>query len=655
MNWVPTDFMLPAAFLLSLLLGVIVLMYLLRLRRTRRVISSIYLWKRMVRDVEANTPWQRLRKSWLLFLQLLFLIFLIISIARPYKLVEGFGGKAAVLIIDSSASMAAVDVKPDRLGVAKSQAREIVERLPEDARVTVIAAGSRAQILIASSTDRRQAAQAIRSIQITHGESDLAIALQLAFAIAARQPDTRVFILSDGNAQLPEQIASSGIVEYLPIGIRDKNQAINLLSLQPTSRTLQLSAFIQVENYSDTPAERRLAIYADGNMIDVYDLNIASGQVQAVLADNIPSETRLVEARLLDAPQVDDDLDLDDRALVINRQAGVSNITLITPGNIFLETALALLPGYQLTTINTTNVAAPGNQLVEIIDAELTVIDRSIPPTMTIPSGNILFISPEVSNEFFVISGVISEPIPYPSEYGSLILENVLLDDVHILDSARIPLPEWAEAVIITNDGQDEYPLLFTGERENRRIAVLCFSLFRSDLPLQVAYPVLMSNLVGWLAPRDGGEVPVQVAPGELVKFAVPPDQTGGKAISIKLPDGTFVTPTVEDGAVLFSDTHALGIYQIYLDNDLYTDFVVNFLSPLESDLRPAENLNISGIINSQTTPEAHVYRRESWRVWVIIALILLVTEWFLYHRPVILFLTKRFQTVRLLSKKESI
>ena len=61
------NFLAPAGFALGLLLPVIVALYLLKLRRTEHEVSSIYLWRRMVRDVEANAPWQKLRPNLLLF------------------------------------------------------------------------------------------------------------------------------------------------------------------------------------------------------------------------------------------------------------------------------------------------------------------------------------------------------------------------------------------------------------------------------------------------------------------------------------------------------------------------------------------------------------------------------------------------------------
>ncbi|HIC88344.1 MAG TPA: VWA domain-containing protein, partial [Anaerolineae bacterium] len=136
------SFLLPTAFILTALVPVIIAMYLLKLRRTEQVVSSVYLWRRMVRDVEADAPWQRLRRNLLLILQLLFLAALILALARPFVWVEGASGQALILILDTSASMAATDVAPNRLAAARARAQALVDGLPEEARVTLITAGA---------------------------------------------------------------------------------------------------------------------------------------------------------------------------------------------------------------------------------------------------------------------------------------------------------------------------------------------------------------------------------------------------------------------------------------------------------------------------------------------------------------------------------
>ena len=136
------NFLTPLAFILAITLPIIIAMYLLKLRRIEQEVSSTYLWQRMVRDVEANAPWQRLRRNLLLLLQLSFLLLLIFSLVRPFTWVAGRNSQATILILDTSASMAATDVPPSRLESAKRQAASIVSNLPEESRTTLIAAGS---------------------------------------------------------------------------------------------------------------------------------------------------------------------------------------------------------------------------------------------------------------------------------------------------------------------------------------------------------------------------------------------------------------------------------------------------------------------------------------------------------------------------------
>ncbi len=108
----------PLALLGLLFIPAVIAMYLLKLRRDEAVVPSTLLWTRLVADVEANAPWQKLKRSLLLLLQLLLVIILALLAARPF--VERPAGLARdiVLVLDTSASMAATDVVPDRLTVA---------------------------------------------------------------------------------------------------------------------------------------------------------------------------------------------------------------------------------------------------------------------------------------------------------------------------------------------------------------------------------------------------------------------------------------------------------------------------------------------------------------------------------------------------------
>src|SRR5918998_3653744 len=115
-------FLAPLGLLGLLAIPLIVALYVLRLRRDERTVSSTYLWQQLVRDIEANAPWQRLRRSLLLLLQLLLVVALAVIVARPFGERPAGLARDLVLVIDASASMRATDVFPDRLPAAKRAA-----------------------------------------------------------------------------------------------------------------------------------------------------------------------------------------------------------------------------------------------------------------------------------------------------------------------------------------------------------------------------------------------------------------------------------------------------------------------------------------------------------------------------------------------------
>src|SRR6266545_1367580 len=337
------SFLTPLALISALIVGpIIVAMYLLKLRREERRVSSTFLWKRVVRDVEANAPWQKLRRNILLLLQLLLLLLLALALARPFFRTTGIAGRNLIVIVDRSASMAATDLQPSRLDAAKQQAVGLIDQLPDGGRATIIAAGGLLEVPVAASTDRRQLRDAIASIaQRTGGGSDLAPALTLAAALSSREADSEVAIVSDGNVKIPPDIKMPATVRYFPIGPGRENVGVSAMSLQSSAAGQTL--FVQATNYGPSPAARRLDVYLDGTLFNAYNLALDPGRDQSIVVD-VPAQVRTADARLVDDSKTDA-LPADDRAWAVSTAGEGTTIRVIGPGNRFLETALGLLPG----------------------------------------------------------------------------------------------------------------------------------------------------------------------------------------------------------------------------------------------------------------------------------------------------------------------
>ena len=167
------NFISPQNLLFLPLIGIVILLYVLRLKRKERVISSTLLWQTALRDLQANAPWQKLRSSLLMWLQILFLVVAILALIRPAIKVLAGGGQSIAIIMDSSASMAATDVAPSRLGFAKSEASRLINALSSGDEAMLISAGAQTRVLTPLTTAKNQIKSALNKAKTTDTNCNL--------------------------------------------------------------------------------------------------------------------------------------------------------------------------------------------------------------------------------------------------------------------------------------------------------------------------------------------------------------------------------------------------------------------------------------------------------------------------------------------------
>ncbi len=626
----------PLALLGAAVIGpLIIAIYLLKLRREERTISSTFLWRRVVRDVEANTPWQRLRRNLLLLLQLLLMLLLVVALARPFMTTQGISSGNLIMVIDRSASMGATDETPDRLGAAKQRALQLIDQLPDGGRATIIAIGGLMQVPVAATSDRRELRQAIEQIQLTtSGSSDLTQALTLASALAARESESEVAIISDGNVSLPSDLRLPARVSYFPVGRSGENVAISAISLQPEVSSQNL--FVQVTNYGAQPVSRRLDLYLDGAVFNAYTLNLEPGREQSIIAE-VPAQVQIAEAHLAGS----DILPTDDRAFAVTTLGEAATVRLLSPGNRFLEVGLGLLPGIRLLVAPATT-----NSFTETVaQVPVTILDGVVPEPL--PPGNLFFINPPRSTDYFSVTGEIEFPSVRPATGEEPLLRNVSMSDVSILKAVRIVPGSWAQIVVDSDGG----PLLIAGERAGRRLAVMTFDLHNSDLPLQIAFPLLLSNLMNFLAPGVGNEA-AQLRPGEPLSVQV---DSQISEVRVTRPDGSRWSSRAEQlqgDQVIYAETEALGIYTVeeFGDGELLArrHYAANLFAPEESRLLPKDDLRIAQSSGLQSTlVREREGRQEFWRWVAMVALIVLVAEWLVYQRHGLRYLWSRWRSRR--------
>ncbi len=676
-------FITPLALAGLILIPAVIAMYLLKLRRDQAVVPSTLLWSRLITDVEANAPWQRLRRSLLLLLQLLLVIALVLLAARPFLERPSGLARDIVLVMDTSASMAATDVAPDRMEAARQAALAALKDLPTGGRVSVIAADRSARIVVNETTDLGRVRQALAALRPAPMRGDLGDALELAGKLAARSGDAQILVATDAAlADVPTARVDARIT-VLPVGRDRKNQAIVALAVRTSPSAVTRSVFIGIANLDLEGAQRRLEVWGDDSLIEARDITLGPQARSDVVIDDVPPDIDVLEVRLTGtdpgSTTAPDQLALDDRAWAVMPSTGTKLILVVGEGDPYLETALSYLPNVELYGVEPKDYG-PGTERKDGRPWDLVIFEGMLPATL--PRSAILAIAPPRSSALGDVTGTIRDPGIGSLSPDEPILRFVDLTTTHIAEAKRLVTPDWARTVI---PGPRGSPLLYAGVRAGLPTAVLAFEPRRSDLPLQVAFPILLANLTGELL--GGSTAPIDaVAPGTPVTLTIP---QGAVGVSVTGPDGvvTDLVASIASGAsVTYAGTMTPGIYTVTpirssagsaspspdstgatprptatasasggtsaspspgpIDPDAPVRFAVDLFDVGESTIAPGSAARIEALgIAPEPSPgtgggapvERPTTRDELWIPIVLLVLVGLCIEWAVFHRDAVI------------------
>lgn len=621
------SFLTPLAFAGAALAVPIILLYMLRLRRREVIISSTFLWQQILRDSEANTPWQRLRRNLLLLLQLLILSFIVFALARPFIVVPTVSTGQIELLLDASASMNARDMNGQtRFEAAKEEALGIIETLGQNDTMTVIRVADIAEVIAPSTNDHNMLRSAIINAEPSQAEADWVAALTLASADAINTNNFNMVIISDGGLGDASGLPGvPGTIQYIPVGESAENLAISALATRALpGQTPEL--FAQVTNYGGQDADVIFDIRVDGELFSAERYTIPAGSNFPIVTTTLPDTFKTIQAGLTTPTDstVTDFLRIDNSAWEINSGNNTRRALLLTQGNLFLEQVLRSLPEIEAFK------GEIGRPLpTDVFD--LYILDGWLPEGEELPAGDLLIIDPPQSTSLFTITGESEETQNPEINRNDPRMTFVNFANVNISRFKTISGIGWADELIWTDGG----PLLVVGEQGGRQIAILTFDIHDSDLPLQITWPILMSNLLEWFKPREFISAPngLQVGQSLLMRPAFEATR-----LQVTLPDNQVRELTIDQQTSVFADTRQPGVYRvdIYNGNEMIqtASFAVNLFSATESRIAPQESINISGNIITPTTREA-VGQQEFWPWAVLLALFVLLIEWVVYQRRI--------------------
>lgn len=617
----------PAALALAALAVPVVVFYILKVRLRRVPVSTLMFWRKVFDEKRPRSIWQRLRHLLSLLLQLAFLALLVAALSDPVFRWQQARARRLVLVVDNSASMNAVDVRPSRLEAARAEGRRVIDGLRLGDELAIVAAGTPAQVYCGLTDHQRTLHEALRSIPATDGPTHVADAVTLARRLlSATEKIHEVIVLSDGCFADAATLARQPDVKLAAIGTASGNVGITRFQARRSLLDpIGYEILVEVQNASDDAVACRLELDLDGDPIDVVPLQLKPGESSTQLFGKTSAEGGRLVARV-DRP---DALPADNTATAILPRQDRQPIRLVTEGNLFLEKVFEAIPLLDLTVAKDSKAASAATG-----GSGVTIFHRKAPRTL--PPGKVLVIEPAESSDLWDVDEPLQNPVVAKQAADSPLMAHIRLDHVLMPEARKLTFKGAAQVLAETATGDPLYAVI---DRPEGKLVVLTVNLDQGDLPLQTAFPILMANLLGWF--REGkGELREALATGAVAEVDLPADTTPGSARFVRAPDGRERPLVGGSGKTAVGPLDKCGVWNIVRraagpqakvgDRDEKTvgELACNIASRRESDLRPAPELAHAG-----RGASAWVGARPFWYYLVVAGLMLTTWEWLLYQR----------------------
>ncbi len=493
----------PLGFLFLLAALPVLALHLLKPRRAEVSVSSSMLWEADTVGSTAAKPWQKIPPTLLLFLQLLLVALGALLLANPVVATPTGLAEHTVVVLDTSASMAAVDGSPDRLESARQSAIALLDELPEGGRVSLVTAGPSPRVRLSASTDFEAFTSALASVRVSDGPADLNSAMTLADGLETPDAQLGIVLISDG-AHSPIELAAlpAGVTHRL-VGTSDTNHAITSLDVERTEDGLVVTAVAEVTGGAAVDVPLRFDV--DDVTRAVLDISIEPGQPTTI---DVPlPDGEQVVARL----GGDDLLAIDNTAYAVTRARSDVAVSIEGEPDPFTTALLDVLPGI--------DVIDPAVETPEVT----IFVGVPVPEDITRP---FLAIAPPGGAPGITETGEVEQPTATLVRSTDPLLSGLDLSRLRIATAQQIDAP--TGEVLVAAEGA---PLLVRGASGGVPYLYLAFEPSESTLPVELAFPVLGSRMLEELS--GAVTIPSSLQVGDPL---IPP---AGRDVTITAPNGT--------------------------------------------------------------------------------------------------------------------
>ena len=645
----------------------IFLLYFLKLRRSPVEVPSTWLWAKAIEDMHVNSLWQRLRKNLLMLLQILFALLLLATCLRPGCDGTELVGQRYIFLVDNSASMSATDTPSgvSRLKFAKQEIRKTISQMPTDTSVMLISFSDQASVVQSYTRNKSEALIRLEGIRQTERLSDLNEALVAAAGLAnpgrtsdkessldvqvADALDAVLMIYSDGGVRKVPRFAQGKLSpEYHSVGNVDDppaNVGIVAFSVSEPAEDGSAQVFARLQNSDDEAQSVSVSLFVGEQLQDAEaDIEIDAGQMKSVSFD-LPSVLVNVDEPVAVQLKIDqDDIYLqDNQAFSVINPPGKSNVLVVARDNQYFQFACSteLIKKQAKVEFQDWDYLEEAEYFEKSVlrEYDLALFEGIVPEVM--PRCNTLVMGVLPKTGWTSIGKNSPTPI-FDFDSAHPLLSSVQMGSVTIINSDNLEGPKGSLSLIESSDG----PIGVLAPREGFLDFVLGFSIvefddqgnsvINSDWPKKLSFPIFIQNVIANLGGASRFTSDRNVKPGDLLKLK---RNDGVTRLEIETPDGRMeLVEGQKENSFQFSGTNRSGIYRIRdaETKELQRLVPVNLLDATESNLTVRESLDLGYSEYKQISTQ--VPSRKEWWPWVLaVGLVLLMVEWLIYNRRVLI------------------
>jgi hypothetical protein len=588
MLWgVPLELKAPSGLWLLGLLAPLVLLYVLKVRRQRVTVSSTWLWAAAARDIAAKSPFKRLQAQVPLVLELAALCLLAMALARPASRAGHIAGDHVAIVVDTSASMGALE--PDgrtRLAHARDAALSVIRALSPGAQAVIVDAGRDAHLVSAMDSDLRRLEASLAKLEVSDAEGRMTQAIATASSqLRPYARNARLVVVSDGALADRDAFVSSNLpLELVRVGSPLDNTGIVRLDIanaeDPVSHREQVQAFAVVENFGHkartlyvTLSERNVTEPLASRRID-----LGPGERAPVVLGFEPAPGD-AGAGLIVELSPHDALPSDDRAY--GRVPSGSKLQVVmapAKGNAWVARALGSDPNVELLGSSVAGLASAG-----VASDSLIVVNGACP--VNAPGGDLLILDPPPGPCGTAMVGpILNAPAVTSWAEVDPRLRFLSLDGVELLRARRLEPDSPQAALVQSREGS----LVVDASSPGRSVTVVGFDVGDSNWPLKASFVLFLRNVVELARSHRvrGAEAPARA--GEAYSLRVPLDVN---EVELESPSGARQTYAARDGLCVVPSLPRAGFYFATFAGKAKGSalFSANLSSERESDLRPQE------------------------------------------------------------------